>query len=124
MSKLARTLAAATLLAAPLAATTPADATTVPCAGAYAATGVASQKCTFVYAGGSITATISITGAAGHKYVTLGVYPGGRWCEDESYSTSASCSFTFNPGVAIGTVMTCSTAAVGRPSGTVSYSCR
>lgn len=121
-----RMLAVAALAVLPLAATTPAEAVSIACGGSYAAVnGVASQQCKFVYVTGAITATISITGqAAGHKYVTIGVYPGGRYCERESFGTSTSCTFTFTPSVAPGTVMTCSTAAVGRPAGVVTYSCR
>jgi len=120
-----RMLAVAALAVLPLATGAPAEATTVPCSGTYPTAGVASQQCTFVYLGGAVTASISITGPVGHKYVTIGVYPGGNWCEDEVLSgTSASCSFSFTPSVAVGTLMTCSSAAVGRPTGTVTYSCR
>ena len=124
MNRGSRMLAVATLAALPLAGVTPAHATTVPCSGTYPTAGVASQQCSFVYLGGQVTASISITGPAGHKYVTIGVYPGGQWCEHETFSTGASCGFTFTPNVAVGTVMTCSSAAVGRPTGTVTYSCR
>jgi hypothetical protein len=121
-----RVLAVAALAASlPLAATAPAEATTVPCSGTYATAGVASQQCTFVYLGGSVTASISITGPAGHKYVTIGIYPGGQYCEREVLNgTGTSCSFTVTPNVAVGTLMTCSSAAVGRPAGTVTYSCK
>ena len=119
-----RMLAVATLAALPFAGTTPAEATTIPCSGTYPTAGVASQQCTFVYLGGTVTASISITGPAGHKYVTIGVYPGGQWCENEVLNgTGTSCSFTFTPSVSVGTIMTCSSAAVGRPAGTVNYSC-
>lgn len=121
-----RMLAVAALTALPLAGTTPAEAIGTACGGTYpAVNGVASQQCPFVWVSGPVTATVSITGqAAGHKYVTIGVHPGGPWCEDESFGTSASCSFTYTPRVAPGTVMSCSSAAVGRPSGIVTYSCR
>lgn len=120
-----RMLAVAALTVLPFAGTAPAEATTIPCSGTYPTAGVASQQCTFVYLGGTVTASISITGPAGHKYVTIGVYPGGRYCENEVLNgTGTSCSFTFTPSVSIGTIMTCSSAAVGRPAGTVTYSCR
>lgn len=125
MTRVSRILAVAVLTALPLTGTAPAQATSVPCGGAYPAVGVFAMQCPFVYAGGTITAAVSITGPAGHKYVTIGVYPGGRYCQrDVPNTTSTSCTFTFTPSVAVGTVMTCSSAAVGRPVGVVTYSCR
>ena len=119
-----RILAVALLAMLPLAGTAPAEATTIPCAGAYPTAGVGSLQCKFVYLGGSITASIDIIGPTGHKYITIGVYPGGQYCERESLNTlGLSCSFNFIPTVPIGTLMTCSSAAVGRPVGIVNFSC-